>query len=50
MATAPGNLLYFDDEPTFVRAAAAAGLQAHLFISATDVQRHLNQCGVNVRT
>jgi putative hydrolase of the HAD superfamily len=49
MATAPGNLLYFDDEPTFVRAAAAAGLQAHLFTSATDVQRRLNECGVNVR-
>ncbi|WP_280117798.1 HAD-IA family hydrolase [Streptomyces sp. DSM 40868] len=50
MATAPGDLLYFDDEPTFVRSAAAAGLQAHLFMSATDVQQHLGRCCVKVRT
>ncbi|MER5615403.1 HAD family hydrolase [Streptomyces sp. NPDC002215] len=42
------SLAYFDDEPTFVRGAEAAGLQAQLFTGAADAASHLRRLGIPV--
>ncbi|MFF6829878.1 MULTISPECIES: HAD family hydrolase [Streptomyces] len=46
MGITPNRLAYFDDEPTFVQAAAAVGLHAHHFTHATAVRDHLHDAGL----
>ncbi|MER7194859.1 HAD family hydrolase [Streptomyces flaveolus] len=46
MGITPDLLAYFDDEPTFVRAAAVVGLHAHLFTHAADVRERLRTAGL----
>ncbi|MFF4647731.1 HAD family hydrolase [Streptomyces sp. NPDC001389] len=40
------RLAYFDDEPTFVHAAATTGLHAHLFTGPSDFTTRLHQLGL----
>ncbi|MGW0771781.1 hypothetical protein [Streptomyces sp. NPDC002676] len=40
-SASPERLAYFDDEPAFVRAAAAVGLHASLFTHAIDIRERL---------
>ncbi|MGA5703945.1 HAD-IA family hydrolase [Peterkaempfera bronchialis] len=46
MGIPPHALAYFDDEPTFVRAAEAVGLQAHLFTGADACTSRLRKLGL----
>ncbi|MFD9688404.1 HAD family hydrolase [Kitasatospora sp. NPDC059088] len=48
MGVAPQQLAYFDDEPTFVTAAAAAGLHATRFRGAEHFAAHLASLGLPV--
>ncbi|MCF3182377.1 HAD-IA family hydrolase [Streptomyces polychromogenes] len=40
------RLAYFDDEPTFVHAAATTGLHPHLFTGPSDFTTRLHQLGL----
>ncbi|MFD8261349.1 HAD-IA family hydrolase [Streptomyces griseoluteus] len=46
MGVLPAQLAYFDDEPTFVQAAATLGMHAHLFTSADQIRDQLIAAGV----
>lgn len=48
MSRRPEQLLYFDDEPTFVTAARHAGLRAELFTDPTAFAESLNEHGIPV--
>ncbi|MFF4371464.1 hypothetical protein [Streptomyces sp. NPDC001594] len=42
------RLAYFDDEPTFVQAAASTGLHAHLFTGAADFTSQIQKFGISL--
>ncbi|MEU3356096.1 HAD-IA family hydrolase [Streptomyces sp. NPDC037389] len=49
MGLPPTKLGYFDDEPTFVRAAKSVGMQAQLFETAETFASHLRSFGLPVK-
>jgi putative hydrolase of the HAD superfamily len=46
LRTAPGRICYFDDAPANVEAAYSVGMQAHLTVGLSDVERVLHQLGL----
>ncbi|MEV8479382.1 HAD-IA family hydrolase [Streptomyces sp. NPDC051173] len=49
MGLPPTKLGYFDDEPTFVAAAQATGLHAHLFKGVADFVAELSHFGLPIK-
>lgn len=50
MGTPPEHLAYFDDEPTFVASASAAGLHSHQFRTPEETEDILRALGIPLPT